>query len=107
MYGTFDTKHNATIGIDYLSKIVNTGSKSIRLQIWDTAGQERFRALIPSYIRDASVVVIAYDVCDKQTFESLERWVNSVRDVQGDSVIIMLVGNKVDLEARCVTDEQA
>jgi len=28
----------------------------------DTAGQERFRSLIPSYIRDSSVAVIAYDV---------------------------------------------
>ncbi|XP_042429185.1 uncharacterized protein LOC122016076 isoform X3 [Zingiber officinale] len=28
----------------------------------DTVGQERFRSLIPSYIRDSSVAVIAYDV---------------------------------------------
>jgi small GTP-binding protein len=62
IHGNFTTSHNPTIGIDYLSKIMNLGDRSIRLQIWDTAGQERFRSLIPSYIRDASAVVVVYDV---------------------------------------------
>ena len=62
IYGTFSMTHSPTIGIDYLSKIINTGERSIRLQIWDTAGQERFRSLIPSYIRDASAIIIVYDV---------------------------------------------
>ena len=98
MYGTFDLKHNSTIGIDYQSKIVNTGSKSIRLQIWDTAGQERFRALIPSYIRDASAVVIVYDVTNRKSFENLDGWISNIREVRGEKAIIIIVGNKIDLE---------
>ncbi|MBA0559714.1 hypothetical protein Golob_016665, partial [Gossypium lobatum] len=39
--------------------------RTVRLQLWDTAGQERFRSLIPSYIRDSSVAVIAYDVASE------------------------------------------
>jgi small GTP-binding protein len=38
IHGKFSTSHNPTIGIDYLSKIMNLGDRSIRLQIWDTAG---------------------------------------------------------------------
>ncbi|KAE8665975.1 Ras-related protein RABH1e [Hibiscus syriacus] len=50
--------------------------------LWDTAAQERFRSLIPSYIRDSSVAVIAYHVA-------------SIREP--NDVIIVLVGNKTDL----------
>jgi len=36
-----DSSH--TIGVEFGSKIVTFGGKSVKLQIWDTAGQERFR----------------------------------------------------------------
>jgi len=65
MYDTFDTNHQATIGIDFLSKTMYLDDRTIRMQLWDTAGQERFRALIPSYIRDSSVAVVVYDITSK------------------------------------------
>lgn|ERR1719264_141370 len=76
IYGTFSLNHNPTIGIDYLSKIINTGERSIRLQIWDTAGQERFRSLIPSYIRDASAIIIVYDVTSRTSYANVNRWLD-------------------------------
>lgn len=36
---------NHTIGVEFGSKVVNVGGKSVKLQIWDTAGQERFRSV--------------------------------------------------------------
>merc|ERR1719362_134270 len=99
IYGTFSLNHNPTIGIDYLSKIINTGERSIRLQIWDTAGQERFRSLIPSYIRDASAVMIVYDITNRQSFDSIPGWIQHVRELVGEAeTLVLLVGNKVDLE---------
>ncbi|RRT68495.1 hypothetical protein BHE74_00012656 [Ensete ventricosum] len=68
MYDKFDTTYQATIGIDFLSKTMYLEDRTVRLQLWDTAGQERFRSLIPSYIRDSSVAVIAYDVSSKFWF---------------------------------------
>lgn len=73
--------------------------RTIRLQLWDTAGQERFRTLIPSYIRDAAVTVVVYDVTSRSSFASVDQWVADVREERGDSiddVILVLVGNKAD-----------
>ncbi|KAK8710002.1 hypothetical protein V6N13_145347 [Hibiscus sabdariffa] len=105
MYDKFDTTYQATIGIDFLSKTMYLEDRTVRLQLWDTAGQERFRSLIPSYIRDSSVAVIAYDVAseyklanpNRQSFMNTSKWVEEVRTERGSDVIIVLVGNKTDL----------
>ncbi len=81
--------------------------RTIRLQIWDTAGQERFRTLIPSYIRDSSVAIIAYDITNRSSFLNVTNWIEDVRAERGSDVIIMLVANKIDLaDRRKVTLEE-
>ncbi|KAH8084146.1 ras family-domain-containing protein [Filobasidium floriforme] len=106
MYDTFDNTYQATIGIDFLSKTMYLDDRTVRLQLWDTAGQERFRSLIPSYIRDSSVAVIVYDITSRVSFQNTNKWVEDVRNERGQDVIIVLVGNKTDLnDKRQVTTE--
>ncbi|KAJ2660792.1 GTPase Ryh1 [Coemansia sp. RSA 1200] len=97
MYDTFDTTYQATIGIDFLSKTMYLEDRTVRLQLWDTAGQERFRSLIPSYIRDSSVALVIYDITNRESFIQTTKWIEDVRAERGDEVIIVLVGNKTDL----------
>ncbi|KZF23240.1 ras-domain-containing protein [Xylona heveae TC161] len=106
MYDSFDNTYQATIGIDFLSKTMYLDDRTVRLQLWDTAGQERFRSLIPSYIRDSSVAVVVYDISNPASFENTRKWVDDVRGERGNDVIIVLVGNKTDLDKRMVTTAQ-
>ncbi|KAI9496597.1 ras-related protein rab-like protein-6A [Zychaea mexicana] len=107
MYDSFDNTYQATIGIDFLSKTMYLEDKTVRLQLWDTAGQERFRSLIPSYIRDSSVAVIVYDISNRESFMNTSKWIDDVRAERGNQVIIVLVGNKTDLnEKREVTPDE-
>ena len=87
--------------------------KIIRLQLWDTAGQERFRSLIPSYIKDSCAAVVVYDITsefrnnlDKATFNNVENWISDARAVRGNDVVILLVGNKVDIAEKRVISAQ-
>lgn len=106
MYDTFDTAYQATIGIDFLTKVMYLEDRTIRLQLWDTAGQERFRSLIPSYIRDSSVAVVVFDVTSAKSFDEASKWIEDVRAQREDNVILFLVGNKVDLaDQRQVSEE--
>eukprot|EP01017_Pseudomicrothorax_dubius_P019097 TRINITY_DN2102_c0_g1_i7.p1 TRINITY_DN2102_c0_g1~~TRINITY_DN2102_c0_g1_i7.p1 ORF type:complete len:237 (+),score=57.14 TRINITY_DN2102_c0_g1_i7:153-863(+) len=105
IFDIFDLKNHPTVGIDFVSKTIYQGDKTIRLQLWDTAGQERFRSLIPSYIRDSSVAVVVYDVTSRQTFDDVDRWIKDVKDERGAEVLVVIVGNKSDLLDRQVTAE--
>ncbi len=53
---------NHTIGVEFGSKVVNLGGKSVKLQVWDTAGQERFRSVTRSYYRGAAGALLVYDI---------------------------------------------
>ena len=48
-----------------------------------------------------------YDITDKQTFESVWRWVEDAVSMRGDEVIIIIAGNKSDLSDhwKVTTDE--
>ncbi|CAI2380629.1 unnamed protein product [Moneuplotes crassus] len=97
MHDTFDSQYQATIGIDFLSKTMLVDDKMVRLQLWDTAGQERFKSLIPSYIQDSSFAIVCYDITSKASFEHVRTWVEDARNIRGDDVSIIVVGNKIDL----------
>ncbi|KAG2229747.1 hypothetical protein INT48_000039 [Thamnidium elegans] len=116
MYDTFDNTYQATIGIDFLSKTMYLDDRTIRLQLckgycWTgnqyTIRKERFRSLIPSYIRDSSVCVVVYDITNRNSFSNTSKWIDDVRAERGTDVIIVLVGNKTDLnDKRQVTVDE-
>jgi small GTP-binding protein len=97
IYGNAAAQHEPTIGIDFFAKTIKNPGQTLRLQIWDTAGQEKFHALIPSYIRNSTVVVLVYDINSQASFESLDRWYKMVLDLADP--IVVVVGNKFDLQA--------
>ena len=71
--------------------------KIIILNVWDTAGQERFKSLIPSYIKDSAVVIIVFDITNKESFQNVNRWIEDAKNLRDDDVLLVLVGNKSDM----------
>ena len=71
---------------------------SIKLQIWDSAGQERYKALVPSYVRGAAIIFIIYDISDQKSFLNIETWINFIKQVNTDESLLILCGNKNDLD---------
>ncbi|KRX21642.1 Ras-related protein Rab-4B [Trichinella nelsoni] len=83
-----DTAH--TIGIEFGSKVVKIQDRSIKLQVWDTAGQERFRSLTKNYYNGAA----------RQSFNAIAQWLSDARSLASPQIIVILIGNKKDLEDR-------
>lgn len=94
----FDPTTMPTIGVSNNQVAIPLGDKKIHLNIWDTAGQERFRSLVPIYTRDANCIVVVFDMSQKESFDSLNQWLENVRDEVGYKVPVVVVGNKSDLE---------
>ena len=77
----------------------------INLNIWDTSGQERFKSITKLYFRDTHGIVLNYDVNNRKTFESLNEWINLIKDNTNKYVSIIIVGNKNDLEKNVSKEE--
>ncbi|KAI1814803.1 rab protein [Poronia punctata] len=86
----------ATIGIDFKMKKLAVRGKAYKLNIFDTAGQERFRTLSTSYYRGAHGVILVYDITNKQSFASMEKWFDEARTNAHPDAVLYLVGSKLD-----------
>ena len=103
----FEQEYQATIGLDFHSKNATINGANVRLLLYDTAGQEKFKSLIPMYIRDASIIIVVYDVTVKDSFVHTSHWVNETKDLRREDAIFCLVGNKIDLaDKRTVSEEK-
>ena len=76
-----------------------------QLHIWDTLGQEKFKSLSPIFFRRAIGAFLVYDVTDKESFYSLESWHQQIANNSEESIVVMLLANKVDLPNKEVTYE--
>jgi small GTP-binding protein len=89
-----------TVGVTFSSKMVKIEGQDVKLQIWDTGGQEIFRSITRSYYRDSACAIIVYDITDKSSFDNVEEWIRDVRGLAPPDCLLVVFGNKVDLEER-------
>ena len=80
--------------------MINIEDKAIKLQIWDTAGQDTFRSIARSYYRGAAGALLVYDVTRRDTFNHLSAWLKEAREYASEEMVVMVIGNKNDLEAQ-------
>ncbi len=95
----FDNMHDITIGVEFGSKMIHINDKILKIHAWDTAGQECFRSITKSYYRNASAIILVFDVTDENSFYNLDNWMKDVSQLTYNPVIV-LVGNKTDLVLR-------
>ncbi|XP_030622442.1 ras-related protein Rab-28 isoform X2 [Chanos chanos] len=98
----FGKQYKQTIGLDFfLKRITLPGNLNITLQVWDIGGQTIGGKMLDKYIYGAQGVFLVYDITNSQSFENLEDWLSMVKKTNEESdvqPVIMLVGNKIDLE---------
>ena len=92
MDNPFNEVYEPSIGVDFMSKSIKYRGQNIKLQMWDTAGQEKYKGLIPSYVRNSSIVFVVYDVSSKSSFDNIPKWITFIRSIENTTLV--LCGNK-------------
>lgn len=107
--GEFMDKSIASIGVEKVSLDVTINvdkndkkeKKDFDISLFDTAGQEKFRSITFNYYKGSDGILLLYDITNRNTFDNIELWVDSIKEAIDSNVdsryAIILVGNKLDL----------
>ena len=104
---TFRNEYISTIGIDFEVKntVLQSGEK-VRISFYDTAGQEQYRSIAYNLIKSAEGILILYDITEQKSFEAVNGWIESIKQVKGNDFPIVIIGNKCDLEEERVVKKE-
>ncbi len=108
--GIFADDYKATIGTFISKKECRFDDLNtfVRFMIWDLAGQSQFKRIWPDYLTDSNAGIIVFDLTSRNSFENVAHWYELITKVASPHLILLLVGNKVDLEeSRKVSKEEA
>ena len=97
--GEFQSNIASTNGASYASKNVKFEKigKNLLLDIWDTAGQEKYKGLTKYFYKDASIIILVYDIALKESFQHLiEFWYPQLKENCEKNVVLGIAGNKCD-----------
>ena len=107
----FDPDNDNTLSSSFSTKEIIKNDVLYRLNLWDTIGQEKYNAITNILIKGSNIVILVYSVDSFSSFENIDFWYNSVKDIlQEDKYILAIVGNKSDLikeDEAVVSEEEA
>ena len=106
-HGQFKPEYQLTIGVEFGAKNISISNKTYRIQIWDTAGQENFRSITRAYYKNSACALVVYDISNRESFDNINTWIEDCKSQSPQTIFMVLVGNKNDLEdKRAVTFEE-
>lgn len=103
--GIFVEKYDPTIEDSYRKQVEVDGAQCM-LEILDTAGTEQFTAMRDLYMKNGQGFVLVYSITAQSTFNDLTDLREQILRVKdANSVPMVLVGNKCDLEDERVVQQ--
>ena len=98
--GQFKPEYQLTLGAEFGAKSVKIRDQIYRIQIWDTAGQENFRSITRNYYKSSACALVVYDITSRDSFNSINSWIEACKNQSPKTIFFVLIGNKSDLEEK-------
>ncbi|KAG5262116.1 hypothetical protein AALO_G00292400 [Alosa alosa] len=101
MYDEFVEDYEPTKADSYRKKVVLDG-EDVQIDILDTAGQEDYAAIRDNYFRSGEGFLLVFSITELESFTASSEFREQILRVKPDaeSIPLLLVGNKSDLEDR-------
>ena len=103
---SFDPESKPTNCISLLQKSLLINGYQFEVNLWDTMGQEVYKGISKLFFREAQIVIFVYDITSKESFDSLEEWIDLANDTITNPYISGIVGNKNDLYLNAKIEEE-
>jgi small GTP-binding protein len=105
MRDTFHDMHVETVGVDFCLLSIVVGGTSYIVRILDTPGAQQFQEFTRIHLRHANGVILVYSVNDRESFQSLPSWLETIRQANVSHVPLAVVGNKTDCSRQVSVEE--
>ncbi|CAE8608682.1 unnamed protein product [Polarella glacialis] len=104
--GEFQKLYRPTEGCEMSRLKLATSRGPVVFEVWDTAGLEQLGGLKDGYYVRADCAIVLFDVTNRESFSSVQRWLQDFRRVAGQ-VPVVVAGNKIDLKDRAVKAQES
>nr|BAJ21349.1 Rab-family small GTPase RabX1D [Tetrahymena thermophila] len=85
--------------LDFYIKTIQLGEEQIKFQFWDYYSYYRDRIYIQNFYNQCLIVMISYDITNRQSFVGAQQWFKDYNQKKSNKVAVLaLIGNKCDLE---------
>ena len=94
----FIENYTETVGYEFNPYLIKVNNTIIKFQIWDMCGNENYRSVLLNLYRNATLGILVYSVCSRESFNNLGIWIEQLKKYALPNSKIILIGNKCDDE---------
>ena len=104
----FNSSQTSTVNCSFFKTLMIVDNIKYNVYLWDTIGQEKLKSLTKIFFKNSKIVILVYDITNKNSFDQLSFWLAQVKESLGNQIILGVLGNKKDLFAKEeVSEEEA
>eukprot|EP00043_Microstomoeca_roanoka_P024463 m.261490 g.261490 ORF g.261490 m.261490 type:complete len:586 (+) comp44945_c0_seq1:180-1937(+) len=97
IFSTHDTS-SSSVGAQFKIRSTMVDGKVIKWHLSDSSGSDRFRTITAAFLRAGDVIMLTFDVTNRDSFDSLEVWIGELSKNAREDALAVLVGCKADQE---------
>ena len=102
VYDEHNSNEFPTSSLSFATKNINVSEngveEEIKLEVWDTVGQEKYKAMAQIFFKNSNVVILVYDITNKESFEQLKNyWIDKINEYNSNDLTLAVAANKSDL----------